>query len=122
KRQADSIAWNNRAADLLPKIEDEASADAHSTELIALVRDKEALYARSKGEKPWEWSKEQKDALEKEFGEKVRTSSRRYIKAAQPFQTYGKRKDLVGYLIDRYGIDIRRMKTVKKKQAGRRAG
>jgi hypothetical protein len=27
----------------------------------------------------------------------------------------GKRKDLVTYLIDRYGIDIRRMEQVKKK-------
>lgn len=34
---------------------------------------------------------------------------------AQPFETYGSRKDLVPYLIERHGIDIRRMKSVKSK-------
>jgi hypothetical protein len=114
KRTADKIAWNNRAAELFPKITDNASADAHVTELLDLVRSAEDLDKRSKGTKPWERTKEENDALDKEFGEDLKASTKRFISAASVFE-HAKSKELVRHLRERHGIDILRTKMVTKK-------
>lgn len=115
KQHADQIAWNKRAADLLSKVVDKKSADAHSAALVALVQEREALNARTRGNKPWEWSQEKKDSLQKRFGDELKASSSIYIEAARPFSNYSTRKDLVPYVIEKYGVDIGRMKTIEKK-------
>lgn len=114
KHASDTIAWNKRATALLPKVVDRASADLYAAELVDLVKEREALYARSRNFKSWERTKDEKEAFEREVGKELRESTARYIDAVKPFDTAGKHRNLVPYLIERHSIDIGRMKPVKK--------
>lgn len=114
KRMAAQIEWNKRAAALLPKIVSEKAADKNIDALMALVKEREALYHASRTDKTWEWPDDKKGALEQQFGEDLRNSTTKYLDAAKPFDESGNRRQLVPILIQKYGIDISRMKYVDK--------
>ena len=114
RRTADDIALKKKATDLLNRITDEKSADSLVPELNALIKERGQLDARIKPHSKTSLPQEEEAAIKAKYGKDLKETTLRYIEALKQFERPTQKKHLTVFLEKTHGIDITRLRMVKK--------